>query len=675
MSFLDELKRRRVFRAAAVYAATAFVLWQAADIAIPALHLPGWLLTAVVALTIIGLPVALVLAWAFDVTPAGVQRTSADAPVASAADTRWLPARTIALVAVLLAVGGLFGWVLKPGTIAPASSTAGARPTLAVLPFTNLGAPDDEYFADGVSDALRGSLAALGDIVVIASSSSRAYRDTEKPASQVGRELGARYLLTGTVRWARGTDGSSRVQVSPELIVAESGTTHWQQPFDAVLSDVFVVQGEIATRVADALAVTLLETQRHELVARPTDDLAAWDAYLRASALQQQADLGAPLQRLAAEGFQRAVDLDPSFALAWAALAGAHMAAYWFTEDRANARTRLTDARAAADRALALRPDLVDAHLADAYYWYWGFRDYDRAHAALERARRLDPDHPQVLHILSAVLRRQGRFQEAADLLVRVLELDPLNATYFREQAVTLLVTGDVSGAGRAADRAITLAPDAVANYVVRALVQHAQQQSDAAAATLRDGMRIIGADRFASELTNRQWTRWVALDGAGTWRMLETLPLTSQVVDTGSFQLYRAEWFRATGRNAVAAALADSALPSLERSAMGASTGWWFHGQLALALALAGRHARALSALDRARAEVEAAPDVFDPPDFWLHAARVAVAMGDSDAAISHIERALTPPTRHSNAFVLADLRFATLRDNPRFQRLMRTR
>lgn len=675
MSFFDELKRRRVFRVAAVYAATAFVVWQAADIAIPALHLPGWLVTAVVALTIIGFPVALVLAWAFDVTPGGVQRTSADAQGTGVADARWLPARTIALVAVLLAVGGLVGWLVKPGTLTRAGSTASARPTLAVLPFTNLGAPDDEYFADGVSDALRGSLAALGNIVVIASSSSRAYRDTGKPASQIGRELGAHYLLTGTVRWARGTDGASRVQVSPELIVAESGTTHWQQPFDAVLSDVFVVQGEIATRVADALAVTLLETQRRELAARPTHDLAAWDAYLRASALQQQADLGAPLQRLAAEGFQRAVDLDPSFALAWAALARAHMAAYWFLEDHANARARLTAARVAVDRALALRPDLADAHLADAYYWYWGLRDYDRAHAALERARRRDPDHPQVLHILSAVLRRQGRFREAADLLVRVLELDPLNATNFREQAVTLLVTGDVPGAGRAAERAITLAPDAVANYVVRATVQHAQQQSDAAAATLRDGMRIIGADRFASELTNWQWTRWVALDGAGTWRMLETLPLTSQVVDTGSFQLYRAEWFRATGRNAIAATLADSALPSLERSAAGASTGWWFHGQLALAHAFAGRHAPARTALDRARAEVEAAPDAFDEPDFWLHAARVAVAMGDNDAAISHIERALAPPTRHAAAFLLADLRFATLRDDPRFQRLVRAR
>jgi TolB-like protein/tetratricopeptide (TPR) repeat protein len=675
MSFVDELKRRRVFRVAAVYAATAFVVWQAADIAIPALHLPDWLVTAVVTLTIIGFPVALVLAWAFDITPDGVQRTAGNTLHASAADMRWLPGRTIVLVALLLVIGGGVGWILKPGRVAPAASTAGARPTLAVLPFTNLGAPDDEYFADGVSDALRGSLAALGNIVVIASASSRAYRDTDKPASLIGRELGAHYLLTGTVRWARGSDGASRVQVSPELIVAESGTTHWQQPFDAVLSDVFVVQGEIATRVADALAVTLLETQRRELAARPTHDVAAWDAYLRASALQQQADLGAPLQRLAAEGFQRAVDIDPSFALAWASLARAHMAAYWFLEDHANARTRLADARVAVDRALALRPDLADAHLADAYYWYWGLRDYDRAHGALERARRRDPHHPQVLHILSAVLRRQGRFREAADVQVRVLELDPLNATNFREQAVTLLVTGDVSGAGHAAERAITLAPDAVANYVVRALVQHAQHRSDAAAETLCDGMRIIGSDRFASELTNRQWTRWVALDGAATWRMLETLPLTSQVVDTGSFQLYRAEWFRATGRNAVAAALADSALPSLERSATGASRGWWFHGQLALAHAFAGRHAAARSSLDRARAEAEAAPDAFDAPDFWLHAARVAVAMGDSDAAISHIERALAPPTRHSRAFLLADLRFAALRDDPRFLRLMRAR
>ncbi|HEX6309503.1 MAG TPA: hypothetical protein VFZ69_15000 [Longimicrobiales bacterium] len=670
-TFLRELKRRKVVRVAAVYGATAFVVLQAADLLVSGLALPGWVFSAITVLTIVGFPIALVLAWAFELTPQGLDRDGA-APAARTPQ-RWLPARTLAVVVLLLLIGGTIGWLLNANDSSPAEPERST--SLVVLPFTNLGDPGDEYFADGISDALRGKLAGIEGLVVIASSSSRPYKGTEKAPHEIGRELGVRYLLTGTVRWARSSDGTSRVQVSPELIAAETGTTRWQQPFDAVLSDVFAVQGDIAGRVADALSVTLLEPQRRDLAAPPTGNLDAYDEYLRASALLGQAELGAPLRRLAADGFRRAVELDPDFALAWARLAYAHMGAYWFGEDHADARARLVRARAAADTALLLAPDLVDAHLADGYYWYWGWRAYDRALASFERARALAPRNSAVEGALAVVLRRQGRFAESAEYLRGALALDRLNATGWRELALTLVATGALEEAEQASVRAITLAPEAIGGYMFRAQVLYALEDGSRAAATLRDAMRVLGAERLAVEMANRQWTRWLAFTDTTSWRVLENLPLTALVVDTGSLQLFRAEWLHLIGRHPAAAALADSALPFLERSARQAGADWWFPGQLALAHALAGREEPARRELRRAAAALASAPDAWDRPYLAHHSARVATLIGDTVEALSQLAEALRRPSPIPPAFVRADIRFAPLRDAAGFSEAIRPR
>ena len=675
MSFLGELKRRRVVRVAIVYGAVAFAVLQAADILVPALRLPPWTMTLVVLLLALGLPVALVISWAFQLTPDGIQRTTetaatADVTVATShATERWLTVRTVILAGTLLLAGVAAGWLIRPDS----RDADDGEITLAVLPFANVGSADDEYFADGMSDAVRGKLAALDGMVVIASSSTGSYRNTTKAPREIGRELGVRYLLRGTVRWARSADGTRRVQVNPELIAAQTGITAWQEPFDAVLSDVFAVQGEIASRVASALSVNLLAPQRAQLQERPTTNLAAYDEFLRGSALLREADAGATVQRLAAEAFQRATQLDTMFALAYAQLAYAHMGAYWYYED--HSADRLRRARAAADRALRLAPDLAEAHLADGYYWYWGFKAYERGTQAFRRAAELDRNNSIAVQGLAAVLRRQGLLSEAATHFARATDLDPRDGGVFRDLAITLLVNNQLAAADSAIGKALALAPSSMGNNVARADILYGMERVADAEAAMREAMRINGTEAALIELANRQWNRWVAFADSATWAPLERLPLTSAVVDTGDYYIMRAEWVRAIGHTVRAAALADSALPFLQRRARETTDDWWAAGQLAMAIALKGDGPAADRVMAESRAALTRAPDAFNEPDVRYHAARVALLNGDRTRAMTYLEGAVGTHRAVKPAMVRRDVRFAALRGDPRFERLVRPR
>src|SRR5881296_914610 len=237
---------------------------------------------------------------------------------------RQRPLFAVLMVGFLVGAGVLFGWRRTRG------GAEGAGPTrLAVLPFENLGRPEDDYFADGVSDAVRGKLTALPGLAVIARTSSMQYRKTVESPRDIAQELGVRYLLTGTERWAKEPAGSNRVQVSPELIeikAAGAPESRWQQPFDAAVTDVFQVQADIASNVANALSVALGGAEQHALAARPTDNLAAYDAYLKGEAASQAQDW--PTSQRAADLYAQAVELDSTFALAWARLAEARAADY-----------------------------------------------------------------------------------------------------------------------------------------------------------------------------------------------------------------------------------------------------------------------------------------------------------------------------------------------------------
>ncbi|MGH7534605.1 MAG: hypothetical protein ACREMG_03365, partial [Gemmatimonadales bacterium] len=265
------------------------------------------------------------------------------------------PAATTRRPALLLLIGGLLAlgllFVWRQGRVRepPAGATGPTR--LAVLPFENLGAPEDEYFADGVSDAIRGKLTMVPGVQVIARTSSTQYRRTSKTPREVGRELGVEYLLTGTVRWEKRPGDSSRVQVNPELIQVSTAAARWQQPFDAVLSDVFRVQGDVAARVADALGLAMGAGQRETLEEKPTADLAAYDAFLKGEEVSQSIGIFDPLPLSRAVGFyEQAVALDPRFLQAWAQLSRAHSQIYYGSIPSPE---RAEQARVAAERAMA----------------------------------------------------------------------------------------------------------------------------------------------------------------------------------------------------------------------------------------------------------------------------------------------------------------------------------
>jgi eukaryotic-like serine/threonine-protein kinase len=289
------------------------------------------------------------------VAPRAASAESRRTPPSGTRPRRPVPVLAITLIAgFILGVGVLFAWrhSQNGGSAAP-----GERPrVLAVLPFENLGDSTTEYFADGITDAVRGKLSSLPGLQVIASSSSNEYKSSGKPLPVIARELEADYLLVARIRWAKAADGSSRVKVSPELVdVGRGGApkVKWQQPFDAEITDVFAVQADIADQVADALDLALGTGQKRTLTERPTANLAAYDAFLKGEASGGLDLRDAPSLRNAINYYEQAVALDSTFAAAWAALGRAHGGFYFNVTPTPAAAAA---SKAATDRAITLAP-------------------------------------------------------------------------------------------------------------------------------------------------------------------------------------------------------------------------------------------------------------------------------------------------------------------------------
>jgi eukaryotic-like serine/threonine-protein kinase len=578
---------------------------------------------------------------------------------------RKVPTSLAALaLAVLLGLVGLVIWLR---TRPDAEATRPKR--VAVLPFENLGGPEDEYFADGISDELRGKLAALPTLQVTARSSSSQYKQTKKLPQQIGRELGADYLLTGTVRWDKGAGAQSRVRVSPELIQASTGSTKWQQPFDAVLSDVFQVQAEVSGRVAQALDIALGAGERRVLEVKPTENLAAYDAYLRGNANYGAGALGASISALrpATQWYERAVTLDSLFALAWARLSQARTASFYVGAGPAEAN--LPAARAAAERSLRLMPDLPEAHVALGDYHGFAGRDWARAMTEYARALVLAPKNAEILGRLANAERAQGRTEEALVHLRAAMILDPRSELNTSSTTLVLLYLRRYPEALESAERGIRLAPESPAGYHLKAFVYLAQGDLNRARSVVDAAARLIEPSTLVAYFSTYFDLYW-ALDSAQQVLLLRLTP-ASFGDDTLAWGLALAATRALRGELKIARAYADSARLAAESILRAVPEYAQVHTLRGLALAYLGRRADAVREGQRGLAILPPSEDAYEGPYLQHQFVRIFMLLGDQERALAQLEPLLRMPYYLSPGWLKIDPTFTPLRGNPRFEEL----
>jgi TolB-like protein len=480
--FLAELKRRRVFRVMAVYGVVAFGVIEAADNVFPRIALPDWSVTLVVWLALLGFPIAIVLAWAFDSTSEGVKRTADASPeeieaIIAAPASQRIPAGLMALVGVAALILGAY-WVgtrtaVQSKTAATESSPADVRlafadldedprPSIAVLPFVNMSADEEqEYFSDGMTEEVINVLAKISELRVAARTSAFAFKGRDMDLRLVGDSLGVGYLVEGSVR----KDGN-RLRITAQLIDAADGSHLWSESYNRTLDDVFAIQTEIAEAIAGALRVPLGLDDASDLVT-PTADLEAYDLYLagrghirgRGSALSEAIRL-----------FEAAIARDSSWAPAWAALAEATELLTWYPdawdggrpEERAGRRTGehefQANAERAAQRAIQLDPSAASARVALGSIHRYR-HEWREAEAEYLRALEIDPDNPEAFQQYGEMLEDVGRIAEAVRSSRRALDLDGAPIRHF-QLASALFSDGQTEAAIRALEEGIALDPD-----------------------------------------------------------------------------------------------------------------------------------------------------------------------------------------------------------------------
>ncbi|MFT5139944.1 MAG: TolB-like protein/Tfp pilus assembly protein PilF [Rhodothermales bacterium] len=441
MSFFEELKRRNVFRVGIAYGVAAWVLLQVADLVLEAIEAPSWVLKALMLVIGLGFIAALVIAWAYELTSEGIKKESeVDRSQSVVTETgrkmdRIIIAFLVVAVAVLLyRQSGVSenAETAKRGS-EPISSVAseqapsdesekrGLTPndkSIAVLPFTTRStSEDDKFFSDGMHDDLLTQLAKIGSLKVISRTSMMEYRETTKNLRQIGEELGVANILEGAVQRV-----GKQVRINVQLIDADTDEHLWAETYDREMSldNLLSIQSEMSRAIASAMQTTLSPQEEALLDRRMTENIEALDAYRRAKNYSEVFD-AIDLARAERE-IQHALELDPNFVAAWALKAYIHMSTYWGISDKKEHRDA---ALAAINRGRAIEPDSPDLDLAEGYYYYWGFLDYEAALKVLEPVLKVYPNDVELLKVLSYVNRRYGEFDTSYDYMEKAYALAP----------------------------------------------------------------------------------------------------------------------------------------------------------------------------------------------------------------------------------------------------------
>jgi len=651
--FFEEVKRRKVYRVAAGYIIVAGGVIQLASAAFPAWDLPNWVLRLVIVLLLMGFPIALILAWAYDITAQGVRATPA------AAMPRAHRRRNIfMLVLTGVAISAAAGFFLLPRL-----SAHKCDKSIAVLPFENLSdEKENAYFADGIQDDVLTNLSKIGDLKVISRTSVMPYRGKASNVREIGKALGVGAILEGSVR----REGN-RVRVNVQLINAETDEHMWAEDYDRDLTNVFAIQTDLAQQIVRELQAKLSPTEKAQIERRPTENGEAYLAFMQGHEIFCRADKFRTNTEKAEQLLEKATKLDPTFAAAFAALAWVHD---WNYHDFDPTPARKGKALAAAAEALRLQPSLPEAHLAMGFYYYYCERDYQAALNEFAIAKQSLPNSAEVYMAIGAIERRQGKWNESTANLEKAASLSPNDSWVLQNLADNYHATRNFDTADKIFDRAIQASPKSLGPRAEKAklavdwkgdLGVMEKQLSELGTGVDPDG--LVTFARMQLLLLQRKFSDALAV--------LQQLPQNASHSEKPK-DLFEGAIYTFLNDREKALAAYQRARPIAENAVREGPDDASRHVTLGLILAGLGEKELAIAEGKRAVQLLPESQDALDGPKVTLALAQIYAWTGETDEAFQLLDRSLTTPNGITVFFLKLDPVWEPLRTDPRFQALI---
>jgi len=650
--FFGEVRRRKVYRVAAAYIIAAGGIIQLASAAFPAWELPNWTFRVLIVCLLMGFPVALMLAWAFDITADGIRVT----PDGAASGTH-ARRNMILLVAAGLILSASAGFFLLPRVAAHKIDRS-----IAVLPFQNLSdEKENAYFADGVQDDLLTNLSKIGDLKVISRTSVMPYRATQSNAREIGKTLGVGTILEGSVRRI-----GNRVRVNVQLINVENDQHLWAEDYDRELTDVFAIQSDLAQKIAGELRAKLSPAEKAQIERKPTENSEAYLAFVEGHDLLTRPDRLRTDTEKAEQLFERATRLDPNFAGAFAALGWVED---WMYHTFDPTPARKAKARAAVEEALRLQPDLPEAHLALGFYHYYCERNYQPALEEFAIARKSLPNSADVYLAIGAIQRRQGKWAESTANMEKAASLSPKDAFLLINLADNYRAADDFEHADRLFDRAIEAAPNSVSARTGKAML----------AVDLKGDLSEI--DKQLAQIPPETASDAEGMVSRAYLLMLQrkfhdAVAILKQLHDTRSDDkpkeyLEGALYTFANDKEHARSAF-QRARSILKKTIQEGSDDASRHMILGMVLAGLGEKNAAIAEGKRAMMLLPESRDALDGPKMTLALAQIYAWTGENDAALELLERSLTTPAGVTVSSLKLDPTWDPLRSDARFQALV---
>src|SRR5437879_4345327 len=601
-TFLTELKRRKVYRVAVAYAIVAWLLIQAASILFPTFEAPPWVMKVFVTAVILGFPVALILAWAFDLTPEGLRRAEEVAPQESKTGKPGSKWTAIIVTAAMLAAALLAFQFVRTRRSPAIESSKQTAPTstldksVAVLPFENLSSDkENAFFAQGIQDEIITTLSRISGLRVISRTSTARYNSAPENLPEIARQLRVSNVLEGSVQKV-----GDRVHINVQLIQADNDAHLWAQSYDRQLTDIFSVEAEVAKSIADSLQATLSPQEKARVEIKPTTNADAYVLYLRGRDYQTRPDNLLQDFKSAINLYDQAIKLDPKFALAHARLSATTSLLYHFYEPT---ETWKQKAHGEALESLRLQPSLGEGHLALGLYDYYTEGDYDAALRELRLAGEALPNDVDVGLYTAAVERRRGSWTQALAAYQHAEQLDPRNSITLYDSSQTYFGLRDWRTAAEGMDRVLALFPDSFNVKIQRAYIEFYWKGSTApikaALQSLPPNLDPDGVVTFARWDVSLMDRDVVAAEKALAACQLNTIASQTGVPLPKSYLQACVDLVR--GDAAKARAEFEAARPSIERIVVNSPQDGTRRAQLGLLYAFLGRKEDALREGERA--------------------------------------------------------------------------